>query len=338
MKRTLLVLGIVLALGAVIAAGLGFGGSPDPKPASSTLPPATATVTRQTLVDTQTETGELGYGDAVTVNGKLSGTVTSLPAKGSIVDRGKAIYHVDNSPVVLLYGGLPAYRTLTTGLDGADVKQFEENLAALGYKGFTVDDEYTAATATAVKKWQRDLGLDKTGTVEPGRIVYATGQIRVDSHKAAVGDEARSALLTYTAQGRVVRVELDLSDQRLAVKDAPVRVKLPDGKTVDGKIVDTSTTVDEQENQSTTKIVVTVAAEEKAFEGLDQASLDVIFTASKREKVLTVPVAALLALPEGGYGVQLTDGRVMPVQTGLFAGGRVEVTGVDEGVTVGMPT
>lgn len=280
---------------------------------------------------------ELGYGDAVTVNGKLSGTVTGLPVKGSIVDQGKAVYHVDNSPVVLLYGTLPMYRTLATGVEGADVKQFEQNLAALGYKGFTVDDEYTSATAAAVKKWQGDLGLTKTGTVEPGRVVYAAGQIRIDSHKGAVGDEARGALLTYTAQARVAKIELDTTDQRLAVKDAPVKVKRPDGKTVDDRIADTATTVEEQENQSTTKIQVTVAADEKAFEGLDQAALDVIFTASKRENVPTVPVAALLAMPDGGYGVQLADGTVVPVQTGLFAGGRVEVTGVDEGTIVGMP-
>jgi hypothetical protein len=59
--------------------------------------------------------------------------------------------------------------------------------------------------------------------------------------------------------------------------------------------------------------------------------------------VLTVPVAALLALAEGGYGVQVVGGgttRIVAVQTGLFAGGRVEVTGdgLAEGQTVGVPS
>ena len=58
--------------------------------------------------------------------------------------------------------------------------------------------------------------------------------------------------------------------------------------------------------------------------------------------MLTVPVAALVALAEGGYGVEVVDGRrtrYVAVETGLFAGGRVEVTGdgLAEGMTVGMP-
>jgi multidrug efflux system membrane fusion protein len=65
--------------------------------------------------------------------------------------------------------------------------------------------------------------------------------------------------------------------------------------------------------------------------------------AGEREDVLTVPVAALLALREGGYGVEVVEGtstRIVAVDTGLFAGGRVEVTGegLTEGMTVGMPS
>jgi hypothetical protein len=56
-----------------------------------------------------------------------------------------------------------------------------------------------------------------------------------------------------------------------------------------------------------------------------------------------VPVAALLALREGGYGVQIVEGsttRIVAVKTGLFSGGRVEVSGdgLAEGMTVGMPS
>jgi hypothetical protein len=58
--------------------------------------------------------------------------------------------------------------------------------------------------------------------------------------------------------------------------------------------------------------------------------------------VLTVPVTALLALSGGGYGLEVISGGTasyVQVDTGLFAGGRVEVTGegIDEGTVVGMP-
>jgi hypothetical protein len=74
----------------------------------------------------------------------------------------------------------------------------------------------------------------------------------------------------------------------------------------------------------------------------DHTTVTVAFTATRRDDVLTVPVAALLALAEGGYGLELVDGsatRVVAVETGLFAAGRVEVTGdgLAEGQRVGMP-
>ncbi|MDQ1721456.1 MAG: hypothetical protein QOI26_1190 [Pseudonocardiales bacterium] len=340
----------VLAVGAAAAAAAGFGvpygqGS---GPAHSVLPPATATVTRQTLVDTQSEDGELGYGAATSVTGRLGGTVTALPATGSTLKRGQALYHVDNGPVVLLYGSLPAYRALSVGTEGADVKQFEQNLYEMGYRGFTVDEKYSDTTVAAVKKWQGDLGLPKTGTVDLGRVVYAAGPLRVDTQKAAVGDALQpgAAVLTYTGTSRVVTVKLAVSDQRLAVKTAVVSVKLPDGKTVPATIAKTQTVIQpaEGQNPAATKIEVTVAVDdETALAGLDEATVAVGFTASQRKDVLTVPVAALLALAEGGYGVQVVDGtttRIVAVQTGLYASGRVEISGdgLTEAMTVGMPS
>lgn len=350
--RVVVAASVVLAVGAAVATGTGFGfGLPSGEnrgQAHGGLPPATAKVTRQTLVDTQTERGELGYGDATTVTGRLGGTLTGLPATGSTIKRGQALYRIDNTPVVLLYGPLPAYRALSAETEGADVKQLERNLSALGYTGFTVDDEYTDATADAVEAWQEDLGLPETGTVELGRVVYASGPVRIDTLKVAVGDAAQpgTAVLAYTASARVVTVELDVSDQRLAKEGAAVSITLPDGKTVPGKIAETKTLIKPAEgnNPAETKIEVTVAVDDaKALTGLDQASVDVAFTASQREDVLTVPVAALLALAEGGYGVQVVDGastRIVAVRTGLYAAGRVEVSGdrLVEGATVGMPS
>jgi peptidoglycan hydrolase-like protein with peptidoglycan-binding domain len=355
--RAVAVVSVVVAVGGAAAAATGFGfwtgDAAQPRNTEGNKPPALATVTRQTLVDTQSEYGTLGYGATTKLSSKLDGTVTALPPVGSTVERGQAVFRVDDTPVVLLYGPLPAYRPLAIGTEGADVRQFEENLAALGYRGFTVDDEYSTSTATAVKKWEEDLGLPKTGTVALGRVVYLPGPVRVDSHEAGVGDAAQpgSALLSGTGTTRVVTVGLDMSDQRLARTGDEVTLTLPDGRKIPGKITALATVVDPGDGDSptgdqepTTKIQVTVSvADQQALSGLDAASVRVGFTASQRENVLTVPVAALLALAEGGYGVQIVDGggtRIVAVQTGMFAGGRVEVAGdgLTDGTTVGMPS
>jgi membrane fusion protein, multidrug efflux system len=343
----------LLAVGTATAAATGFGFGPgrtggQGHGSGTGLPPATGKVTRQTLVDSQKESGALGYGDATTLGSRLAGTVTALPATGTVIRRGQVLYRIDNAPVVLLYGALPAYRALATGTKGPDVKLFEQNLYALGYRGFTVDDTYSASTATAVAKWQKDLGLPKTGSVDLGRVVYAPGSVRISAQDAAVGAAVGPGgdVLHYTGTARVVTVELDVADQRLAHTGAAVAVTLPNGNTTTGRIAATKTIIKpaEGQNPAATKIEVTVAIDDvKALAGLDESTVDVGFTASQRENVLTVPVAALLALAEGGYGVQVVDGsstRIVPVQTGMFASGRVEVlgAGLAEGMTVGMPS
>jgi peptidoglycan hydrolase-like protein with peptidoglycan-binding domain len=339
----------VVGAGAVTAAALGLG-LPGAEGTGGqqrgTLPPATATVTRQTLVDTQIQSGELGYGDTTAVTSRLSGTVTALPAVGAILKRGSVLCRVDDAPVVLLYGPLPAYRRLAPGVEGADVKQFERNLRALGYRGFTVDDTYSSATAEAVEEWQDDLGLAETGTVELGRIGYAPGPVRVDARTAAVGDAAQpgKTLVSLTGTARLVTVELEMSDQRLARKDAKASVELPDGTTIPGTITEIESVVEPGEGQQedTTALQATIAVD-KVPATLGQASVQVELIASQRPDVLTVPVAALLALAEGGYGVQVVEGaatRIVAVETGLFADGRVEVSGAGlaENLTVGVPS
>jgi len=84
-------------------------------------------------------------------------------------------------------------------------------------------------------------------------------------------------------------------------------------------------------------------ADQGALGSLDAAPVDVDLVSEERKDVLAVPVAALLALTDGGYGVEIVDGdttRVVAVKIGMFAAGRVEISGegIAEGVTVGVPT
>lgn len=338
----------VVVAGGIAATGLGRPAGDTPDPVAQ--PPATGTITRQTLVDTEFADGELGYGATRTVTGRLTGTVTAIAPAGGTVKRGQFLYRVDEVPVVLLHGPLPAYRTLAPGVEGADVRQFERNLRALGYTGFTADDAYTTATATAVRRWQRDLGVEETGNFEPGYAVHASGDVRVEAHRAAVGDAVQPGgpVLTVTGTVRLVTVRLDADAGRLATEGVAVPITLPDGRETTGKITAVRTIVEpatgaDGDAAGETRIEVTVTGDDPdAFARYDRASVRVAFTASRRENVLTVPVAALLALAEGGYGLELVDGtttRIVAVETGLFAAGRVEVTGTGlaEGQQVGMP-
>lgn len=339
------------ATGGAAAAGLGLGGTGDPADATTDdLPPATAEVARETLVDTRSADAELGHGPATGAAARTEGTLTRLPRTGARVGRGEALYEVDDEPVSLLYGDVPAYRPLAPGTEGTDVAQLERNLNALGYSGFTVDEEYSDATAAAVRDWQEDLGAGATGLVEPGQVVFAPGAVVVEGLEAQRGDLVAPGadVLSYTGTSVAVTAELDVADRRLARRGAAVGVRLPDGRTVRGTVADVSvrmrTGEGEEEAQTVVEVVVRLKGAEagKAASAYDEAGVHVDFTAGRREDVLTVPVAALLALAEGGFGVEVVeDGttRYVPVETGLFANGRVEITGAGlaAGTKVGMP-
>jgi hypothetical protein len=371
MRRKLLVTGaaVVIAGGAVVGLARAWGSAAEVPAATPALPPATAKVARTTLVDTKTVSGTLGYGEAVPVSAAQTGTLTWIAPVGSTVKRGEPLFKLDQRPVVALYGSLPLYRTLRAGIEGTDVKQFEDNLSKLGYTGLTVDDAYTAATATAARSWQADLGLTKTGAVEPGQVVVTPGPVRVAERTARVGDriggrEGGAPVLSFTGTTRLVTVELEVADQALAAKSRTVTVTVPGRGPVKGTISQVGTVATAPETASGTpggsdaaagaaggsssaaadariEVTVTIADQHK-LGSLDAAPVDVDFVSQQRKDVLAVPVAALLALPEGGYGVEVVQGgatRIVAVKTGMFAAGRVEISGagIAEGVTVGVP-
>lgn len=332
-------------LGAAVAAVVTLGATAlvlhdraDPPPAAAG-PPATTTVRRQTLAESVTIDGELGYGAPVPMKSSAAGTVTWLPKEGSTIKRGGTVLRADNRRVVLVNGVLPVYRPLSPGVEGPDVLQFERNLQALGYDGFTVDDEYTSATADAVRRWQKKLKLTRTGIVDTSWVLVATGTIRVAELKVRVGDPAAAPILTYTGAGSVVVVDAKADDAGWATPGAKVSIALPDGKKAAGTVRHVGAKATAKDGDDPT-VPVTIALKNPG--DLRESPVQVTYTGEQRKNVLTVPVAALLALAEGGYGLQVVENgasRYLPVKVGLFADGRAEVSGAGlaDGMTVGMP-
>ncbi|MFF9175444.1 peptidoglycan-binding protein [Streptomyces sp. NPDC014793] len=264
-------------------------------------------------------------------------------------------------------------------LNGMDVKQFESNLSALGYSGFTVDESYTELTANAVRRWQKDLGLPQTGRVGAGDVVYAPGPVRVAGTSARVGDEAAGGQVSYTSTARMVTVGAPAADTDWARRGSQVTVDLPDGRSVKGTVASLGSDASSAsggggggagdgggdgggtdggsgggaDGKSATVSVVITFDDQGSLGRMQSGPVTVRYTQKQRRDVLTVPVAALAALAEGGYGLELADdgtrdgaggdaggpGRFVPVRTGLFAGGKVEVSGpgVHEGMKVRIP-
>ena len=184
-------------------------------------------------------------------------TFTRLPTAGAIIRQDQAVYSLSNEPVPLLYGPVAAYRAFYVGMsDGADVGELTQDLIALGDgAGLRPSDHYSTATAIAVKRWQRTLGLPVTGQILLGQVVFEPGPIRVASITASVGTSigggggassggaggggggGGSTVLMATSAAPLVVVQLDVTDEYLVKPGDTVSVVLPNGtSTVPGRI------------------------------------------------------------------------------------------------------
>lgn len=320
----------------------GDGGAP---------PPATVTITRTDLVRSKTVDGKIDFAARREVKAAVEGTVTVAPREGTTVTRGRPLYELDDKPVTLLYGPVPAFREMRTGMRGSDVLQLERNLAALGYGGgLYVDPRYDKATEAAVKRWQKSLNRTPTGRVGEGDVVFQPDQVKIVSSTAALADQVGpdGPVLTVASTRPVVRAQLDESDASLTAKGTKVEVTLPSGKSEPGRVSGTvrpeGEAAEGQEDGIT--VEVTLDGGRSAAAGEDtKATASVKFVSESREDVLTVPVEAVVALrgTNGGYGLQLVSGgtsRMVRVETGMTADGRIEVNGpeIKEGRKVGTAT
>lgn len=336
----------------IVGAGLGVAFTRDGSQAEASEDVTTATVTaeRRTLLDSERVSGELGYDEELTVTASgAGGVLTGLPKEASVVRRGQAAYRVDDEPVILLTGGLPLWRDLSWGVDdGADVKQLEQNLKALGYDPGTVDETFTEWTHEAVQALQEDKGLEETGKISTGQFLVLPRGIRVGAPAASIGTQLQPGTQLYAATSthRAVTVDLDPASESLAKVGAKATVTLPDGSTTKATItsvgtVATSSSSGEESEEPSAESTIPVTLEltnAKAVQDLTAAPVTVDLTRDTRKDVVTVPVTALVALAEGGYGVQKVDGGLAAVEPGLYASGLVEIkSGLDAGDEVVVP-
>jgi peptidoglycan hydrolase-like protein with peptidoglycan-binding domain len=319
-------------------------GSANPGEADST-DLATATVGRRNLVESETFDGSLGFADERALMSGRTGTLTWIADEGTTLHPGDVAFEIDERPVVVMLGDVPVYRTLSLGVKGRDVRQLQRNLLALGFDDggdLEVTGEFDSDTAEAVRDWQEDLGLERTGVVEFGDIAFTPSARRMGAHTLEVGSGIApgAQVASTTSLERVVTLALEASDQDLVVKGDRVEVELPSGERVNGRISDVATVAetDPQDPDAEPTVEVSVRLLQRVSTELDEAPVDVDVETSRATNVLSVPVQALLALAEGGYAVEVVDSQsrthLVGVETGTFADGFVEISG--DGIVDGL--
>jgi HlyD family secretion protein len=388
----------VAAAAAVIGVTRPFQGSGAPA-ASGEAATSLATVTRQSLSSQTQVNATLGYaGDYSVVlppaaggqgqpapagqgaaGGQPGGSsspaiFTALPGAGQVVRQGQRLYSVSGSAVALLYGRVPAYRTLSPGMSGADVRQLNTDLVALkDASRAELDPEssyFGAATASALESLQARLGVTQTGSLALGQAVFLPTAARVSSVSAALGGPAQpgAQVLQATSTTREVTAQLDAAQQSDVKAGDHVTITLPGNETTPGVVTSVGVVATAPAGGSGAgtgsssgspasqgpggsgsgppTIEVHIRPADPAATGrLDQAPVQVTITTATADNALVVPVDALIARAGGGYAVEVAGagGRrhLVAVTLGLFddADGSVQVsgTGLAAGQNVVVP-
>jgi peptidoglycan hydrolase-like protein with peptidoglycan-binding domain len=345
-RRLLLVLGLVAAalIGGIVAVVVRGGSTAPVSPAPP--PVATATVQRTDLRTTVLTEGTLGYAASAPVVNRLSGTYTELAPAGSSIGFGQVLYRVDDQPVVLFQGAIPAWRPFVAGMsDGPDVSQLQSDLIALGDAAGLLaapDGHFGTTTLDAVSWWQHVEGLPPSGQIGLGQIVFLPQAVIVGAANSAPGQPAApgDAPFAVTTTARLVTVPLNPNLPVVSVGEI-VSIVLSATATTPGRVTfvgPAPPTTGTQPSSSgggqsqTAATIATVVPSEPAVTGAGtDVPVQVSLTTQSVRGVLAVPIAALLALSGGGYGIEVVDAsglhHLVGVTTGIFTGSQVQIAG-----------
>ncbi|MDI6022710.1 peptidoglycan-binding protein [Leucobacter sp. UT-8R-CII-1-4] len=347
-KRLLVISISAVCLLAVVGGGA-FAYASFATPSESAVQPATKVSTESIqsgqLKAETTVPGTLDFAAPASMLATTTGTLTYLPSAGAVLHAGEAIYRADQQPVILMTGAMPAWRDFEPGMNpGDDVTQLQQNLGALGYFDGEADGRYTWGTREAVYDWKKDVGFEPDYSLSRSSIIFASGSIRIDSIEPSIGSSVApgTKLFGITSPSKMVTADVPIKNAEIAVAGTPVTIDLPNGSSTTGTIASVgSPTERTQDNKKTVVLPISVAlSDQEALGQLTKISVTLHFEQVVREDVLSVSVDALVPIAEGKFALELprksadAERKLLPVELGIFAADRVEVSG--KGIKAGL--
>lgn len=303
--------------------------------------PVLYTVAEGTVSRVMSFTAKAQWQSVPLARNAANGTVTTVDVQpGDRAEVGLRLYSVDLRPVTAAEGAIPAFRDLAADASGADVEQLQTFLAAAGHYGGAVSGAFDAATASAVRKWQKAIGIAADGVVRRGDLLFFPDlPARVTSADAlqvgapiSAGETAIEAL----PEAPTFTITLGVEQADLVPLVTTVLVHHAGAGTWQGRIASSTTT-------PTGELILTLegpdgtplCGDQCAAVPIGEAALytaDLVAVPEKTGPV--VPVSALRTRPDGSVTVVTEEGRVMEVKVLAAAEGRAVVSGIDVGTTI----
>jgi peptidoglycan hydrolase-like protein with peptidoglycan-binding domain/multidrug efflux pump subunit AcrA (membrane-fusion protein) len=147
-----------------------------------------------------------------------AGLIATLPLRNTQIEEGGVLFTASGRPVFALAGKIPAYRDLTPGISGDDVRQLEQALKRVGYDPGPIDGSYDQQTSAAVAKWYKAKGWEPFGPTREQLVnLFTLEKDWGEAHKtklaavaaaAAAAPSVESARATAEQLARVAAAEL----------------------------------------------------------------------------------------------------------------------------------
>lgn len=336
-----LALGVVIgALAAGYVIGRPDGSAPDEIGARLTYRVEEGTLGRSLFVPAVAEWPVAGV-----FHTPAGGIVTEIVTTSGLVRPGDVVLRLNERPMVILPGPIPAFRALAVGLRGRDVAALQAYLESLGHQIASDEMVFTETTANAVRAWQGELGLPKTGTVDLGDVMFVDpkafdGPMR---WTAVVTVGARIAagtpLIERLADVPTLTVQFGGSPPAQLEEGLRAQASFPNGqrqvvelsvfRTLEGlQIADLAPPVGR---------LCRIAECLSLVAPFGQTSVEVEFTLVPETTGSLIPTAAVQSDGAGRSFVELRDGSRRPVVVIVADGGMAIVDGVSVGEGVVLP-
>ncbi|MCP3989247.1 MAG: peptidoglycan-binding protein [Actinomycetia bacterium] len=275
-----------------------------------------------------------------------TGTVTSLIDLGSPVAAGTVLFEIDDEPTVALVGEVPAWRSMGVDDVGVDVEQLETNLVALGYDStgdLAVDDTFTSYTATIVERWQSDIGVEATGMVSFGSVVFVPDGVFVSSlvdgsGSIGGGGDAEQLRVSGLEREVVFTVAVELLDT--IGPGTEVSAQMPDRSTATASVTELGPAGDG--TWLATATLVGSPGEEVTLPDGEVIPVTVSWTELLAEETTTVRANAITKLDRGIHVIEVVNGdgstSFFEVGIGVRSGSTVEIiTELQSGTVIIAP-
>lgn len=334
---------------AAVAGALGWAGATVLRPAEDPLQ-----ATSFTMVSV--EPGEVG--SSLSLNtiavweptpvgaNQAAGIVTAVEVTaGDEAAQGSVLYYVNQRPVVVAAGTVPAFRAIGEGAHGADVEQLQQMLTATGFYAGDVDGQVRWGTIVAIREWQRSLGLEQTGIVELGDVIFVPTlptRVSLDTDviardRAVTGGEQVVRALPATP---VFTVPVTDAQAAMVPAGTVVEITAPEGQ------IWTAVAADQVRDEQSQTVIISLTGTDDGPICADQCSQIPVATQSRLpSQIVTVPTVEGLVVPsaalvtDAGGQVAVIDsaGTRMQVSVVASARGVSVIEGIDQGTSVRVP-